>query len=427
MPDQNQKPDSDAEQVALARYLVIAELCHLTPGTPEYREEMSRLLAKEWNLPGTNRTRVARQTIRDWLGRYDSAVGIASLYPKPRSDQGERRRLSVEAAEILLAIKRRQPKLSVRLVIKQARQTAGMPEAERLPETTVYRLLRDEGLMTRQPAAAHQDRRKFQFTYAGEMWLSDVLHGPRVPDDQGRRRKTYLIALLDDATRLIPHAEFYYEETEKTFLLTLKEGILRRGVPQRLYVDNGACYRSRQLQLIVGNLESHLIYATPYAPQGKGKIERFFRTCREQFLSQFQQPEPASLPELNDRLQAWIQDEYHRTPHRGIQNLTPWDQWCESLDRRRQPPSNERIEDIFLFTANRKVRKDGTVSRNNRFYEVESALAGQTVALRYDPNQPELSLQVYYEGQLYQSAHPVDLAGNARAKRRPARKQLKFS
>ena len=128
---------------------------------------------------------------------------------EPRSDQGERRRLSIEAVEILLAIKRQQPKLSVRLVIKQARQTAGMPEDERLPETTVYRLLRDEGLMTRQPAAAHQDRRKFQFTYAGEMWLSDVLHGPRVPDDQGRRRKTYLIALLDDAIRLIPHAEFY--------------------------------------------------------------------------------------------------------------------------------------------------------------------------------------------------------------------------
>ncbi len=192
MPDQNQnqKPDSDAEQVALSRYLVIAELCHLTPGTPEYREAMHRLLAKEWNLSGTNRTRVARQTIRDWLRRYDSAVGVASLYPKSRSDQGERRRLSVEVAEILLAIKRQQPKLSVRLVIKQARQTAGMPEDERLPETTVYRLLRDEGLMTRQPAVAYQDRRKFQFTYAGEMWLSDVLHGPRVPDDQGRRRKT---------------------------------------------------------------------------------------------------------------------------------------------------------------------------------------------------------------------------------------------
>ena len=423
----NHDPAKQAEKVALFRYSVISELLQLTPGTLEYREEMRRLTEKEWNIPGSDRTRIARQTIRDWLQNYDPVVGVDSLRPKIRSDQGKRRRLSVEAAEILLATKREHPKWSVEKVIEKARQKPGMPQEESLPETTVYRLLRDEGLMNRQPAASLQDRRKFQYAYAGEMWMSDVLHGPSVPDEKGRRRKTYLLALLDDATRLIPHAEFAYSESETDFLLALKEGVLRRGVPQRLYVDNGACYRSHQLQLIVANLECHLIHATPYAPQGKGKIERFFRTVRKKFLDQFEDQEATSLSELNHQLHDWLQNEYHRTPHYGINHQTPLDKWCQTLDQRRQPPSLDRLEEIFLFEAQRKVRKDCTVALKKRFYEVETILVGKTVTLSYDPSQPERPLKVSYQGQPYQPAHPVDLASNARAKRRKARSKIKYS
>ncbi len=156
-----------------------------------------------------------------------------SLRPKLRQDSGKRRLLSVAATETLLRVKRQQPKLSVRQAIDRARQTEGMPQGERLPHTTVYRLFRDEGLMKPAPQTP-PDRRKFSYRYAEELWMSNVLHGPKVPDGRQRKRKTYLLALLDDATRVIPYAEFAFGEKTVNFLPVLNTALAQRGIPERL-------------------------------------------------------------------------------------------------------------------------------------------------------------------------------------------------
>jgi len=78
------------------------------------------------------------------------------------------------------------------------------------------------------------DRRRFAFQQAGEMWMSDVMHGPSVLLDTRRKRKTYLIAFIDDATRVIPHCAFTLSENTQTFLPVLKQALQRRGLPKRL-------------------------------------------------------------------------------------------------------------------------------------------------------------------------------------------------
>ena len=227
------KTEQHSEKVALFRFTVISSLLPETAGTPEYRLELRRLIEKSWEIPGTNRTRVAPQTIRDWLRRYRTGECLDSLRPKLRQDSGKRRLLSVAATETLLRVKRQQPKLSVRQAIDRARQTEGMPQGERLPHTTVYRLFRDEGLMKPAPQTP-PDRRKFSYRYAGELWMSNVLHGPKVPDGRQRKRKTYLLALLDDATRVIPYAEFAFGEKTVNFLPVLNTALAQRGIPERL-------------------------------------------------------------------------------------------------------------------------------------------------------------------------------------------------
>ncbi len=417
-------------EVALFRFQVIAELLHLAQGSPEYREEMSRLTEKPWAIPGSYRTRVARQTICDWLRMYDPQRGIDSLRPKIRADRGQRRKMSVGTMELLLAIKRRSPKLSVRQVIEKARRTGEVPEGDSLAPTTVYSLLRSEGLMDRQKKSQVQKRskvqkqrqvrhrRRFSYANAGELWMSGVMHGPRVADGKGSRRKTYMIALLDDATRVVPYAEFAFSESEVAFILALREGILRRGIPSRLYVDNGACCRSRQLQMIAANLGIDLIHATAKEPQGKGKIMRFIRTVRQQFLPLVEEAEAASLEELNKRLLNWIEGEYHHTPHQGLDGREPLSRWLETADKVRLSASIDRIEDLFLFQASRKVSQDGTVALDCRSYEVDAVLAGMTVTLLYDPTAPDRPVKVLYDGKSYEPGRLVDPESKDQARRR---------
>ncbi len=277
--------ESDTErrhQVALFRYALIAEFVHLPAGEPGLYRRIEDKARAEHTIPASTRTRVAAETIRDWLKAYRKG-GFDALMPKARTDRGRSRALPDEVTELLLALKETHPLLSVRALIREARASGKVPDGQRLSRTTVHRLLSVNGLMRKDPCApTSNDRRRFAYRHAGELWMSDVMHGPSVFVKGRTKRKTYLIAFLDDATRLIPYAAFALSENTAAFLPVFKQALLRRGLPVRFYVDNGANYRSRHLALICAKLGIALIHARPYQPQGKGKQERFFRTCRAQ-------------------------------------------------------------------------------------------------------------------------------------------------
>jgi len=232
-----------------------------------------------------------------------------------------------------------------------------------------------------------------------------------------RRRKSYLIAFLDDATRVVPYAAFALSENTQAFLPVLKQALLRRGLPERLYVDNGANYRSRHLALVCAKLGVALIHARPYQPQGKGKIERFFRTVRAQLLPGLADSDTTGLEALNRRLWAWVEGEYHHSPHRGLEGETPLERWARAGDAVRFTEPGMDLDDLFLFEAIRKVQKDRTVSLNGVIYEVDAALVGEKVTLRYDPATARRAVQVHHQGQFIATAKPVDLYANCFVKR----------
>lgn len=377
-----------------------------------------------YEIPGSRRTRVAAETIRDWLSAYRRG-GFDALRPQSRRDQGHARAIPQEMADLLCHLKDETPTLSVGAVIEQAKVAAGVGDELHLAPATVHRLLSRRGLMDkRSQEPTSKDRRRFAFEKAGELWMSDVMHGPAVVTEGGRKRKSYLIGLLDDATRVVPYAAFALSENTAAFLPVLQQAILRRGVPKRLYVDNGAAYRSHHLSLVCAKLGVTLIHTRPYQPQAKGKQERWFRTVRMQLLPMLAEADTRSLDALNRRLWAWVEGEYHLSPHRGLDGATPLDRWTMSAHEVRLVDPQCDLDDLFLFEEKRKVQRDRTVSLHGIVYEVEASLVGETVILRFDPSRRGRPVDVYFKGRKIEQAKRVDLYANCFVRRDHTTKAL---
>lgn len=414
---------ADPKTIALFRYGLIAELLHMPAGSRGLYALLRKKAALDYTIPGSSRTRVAAETLRHWLKDYRRA-GFDALYPKARTDRGRSRALTQAVADALISLKDEQPQLSVSALIAALGQR--MPEVSAPAASTVHRLLARAGLMDKTKQADEPvgtDRRRFAFAHAGQMWMSDVMHGPSVGVPGSRlRRKTYLIAFLDDATRVVPYCAFTFSENTQSFLPVFKQALLRRGIPQRLYVDNGANYRSQQLALVCAKLGVALIHARPYQPQGKGKQERWFRTVRAQLLANLDATDTDSLEQLNRRLWAWVEAEYHHSPHRGLEGHTPLDRWAMCAPGAGTPslrlPAGLDLDALFLFEAKRRVQRDRTVSLAGTLFELDAALVGHTVTLRYDPSVPaSRGIEVWHEGRLVEQARPLDAYANCFVRR----------
>ena len=402
------------EEVALFRYGIISDFVNLPAGTKGLYAQIKRKAEQDYLIPGSRRTKVAEETIRSWLKKY-RVGGFDALLPKERKDKGKARRLPLEVADVLLAIKEERPELTVPLVIKTARESGKIPSNIRLPESTIYKLLARNGL-TKKQTSPDKDHRRFSYNYAGELWMSDVMHGPAIKTDGGRKRKTYLIAFIDDATRVIPYAAFAHSENTASFMEVFRQAILRRGIPQRLFVDNGSAFRSQHLSLVCAKLGITLIHARAYHAAAKGKIERWFRTIRLQFLPMCANDDMQSLATLNRALWIYIEIEYHRTRHR-ILSETPLDCWAKIGQRVRYPEPGVDLTDLFLFESKRKVQKDRTVSLHGMVYEIDASLVGETVVLRYNPAEQGKIIEVCHNNQFVQEAKLVDTYANCFVKR----------
>ncbi len=405
------------QALALFRYGLIADLIQLPAGSRGLYARLREKARAEYSIPGSTRTRVAMETLRHWLADYRRG-GFDALLPKGRADRGHSRALPQAVADALLSLKDTEPNLSIPQLIRAVRETGVAAPSLSMPPSTVHRLLSRAGLMHKRTEQSSQDRRRFAFAQAGELWMSDVMHGPSVAVPGRGRRKCYLIAFLDDATRVVPYCAFTLSENTQAFLPVFKQALLRRGIPQRLYVDNGANFRSQHLALVCAKLGVALIHARPYQPQGKGKMERWFRTARAQFVSRLSPADTESLDALNRRLWAWVEGEYHQAPHRGLEDQTPLDRWAMSAERVRLPGAHMDLDALFLFELKRRVQRDRTVSLNGTLFEADAALIGQNVTLRYDPGAPaSRGVELWHESAFVGRATPLDAYANCFVRR----------
>lgn len=401
---------------ALFRLTVLGPLAsrqHLEKG--DVKALVRDLAARSYAIPDSRRTCISEKTIEGWYYAWKRG-GIDALVPKSRSDRGNSK-ISASLQEAICLAKKENPRRSLR-TIRQLVGASGLPGATRLSRSSIHRLLQRQGLSKLPGAVQPEERRSFVAAHAGDIWYGDVMHGPKVLVN-GRLRKVFLVSFMDDASRLITHSAFCPAETALEVEGVLKQALLKRGLPIRLVIDNGSAYRAATLQAVCARLEIRMIYCRPYLPEGKGKLERWHRTLRQGFLNELDMDQVRDSHDLNARLWAWLEECYHRVPHRGLNGLTPLDRYRQDLVRIRPLGAfAAKLDELFLHRHDRLVRKDGTVSYEGERFEVPFELIGQTVKLVVDPHRQKVLRVESHSGEPLGTATPLDLIANSRRKRR---------
>lgn len=323
------------------------------------------------------------------------------------------RAIPVATAALIERLKRESPHRTGTALLNHLALAGDQAE---ISPSTLYRFLRARGLTERQllldKTPAHK---KYEAECANQIWQSDMLFGPWVQRAGGGKMQVFLQATLDDASRLIPHAQFYPNQGLDSFLDCLRQSITARGVPTRLYMDNAKIYRSPQLARIAASIGILIIHTPPYQPEGRGKIERFFRSVRESFLANLDPKALLSLDQLNEQLWHWLDAVYHCRQHSALET-TPLLRWQRDIVRVRQLPPTTDMRRLFFHRVDRLVRRDSTFLLRHRFFEAPPHLAGQKIEVRFDPLDLT-QLEIYYAGKLEGTARLVDAVVNGRTYR----------
>jgi transposase InsO family protein len=406
------------DPIAMFRLTVLGPLTIRTHFEKGERAKLIKELASQaYAIPGTNRTRLSEETIYRWYALWKHG-GVEALAPKARLDKG-RSSIPKAVQEQLIAAKKERPSRSINTLITLL-QTQGLVSPNQLSRSSVHRLLVRNNLSKRPLGDSHSiERRAFEAAHAGDIWYGDVMHGPSISTSQGRR-KVYLISLMDDASRLVCHSAFYFAETAVFVEQTLKEAILKRGLPKMLVVDNGPAYRAETLQTICARLGIRLVYCRPYEPEGKGKLERWHRTFRADFLAELSLDNISGLSDLNQRLWLWIENIYHQRKHSSLDGkITPLSRWRSDLMRVRQFDDLPNLDEYFHHRIKRKVRRDTTVSWEGRYFEIDFPWVGQEIYLVVDPSAQEVKWAESLEYERICSVVECDkLANNSRSRQR---------
>jgi putative transposase len=357
------------------------------------------------------------RTIQTWFYRYQNH-GITTMTQRSRNDKGQTRKVTPE--ELLEAINTARPHFHNQTSNKRAIYRfcieQGLLHADRIAQTTFYRLIRDYELL----APYDDDTKKrlaFSMKYANQLWQADTMFGPHVDTgvSLGARKQTKLIAFIDDASRVLCHGEFFCDENVDTLVRSIRAAFYKRGIPEQLLVDNGSIYSSQEITLICARVGCLLRHAPVRDAAAKGKIERFFRRVRDQFL--VHKLDLSSLEALNRQYTYWVENDYNAVLHDGI-GMKPIDRFGIDLARVRFLPPSEHNDELFYAEATRKVKKDNTFSFLGRRYETPVDLRDKQIQIRHDRHRHATTVIIYHKGQRMGAARLLDAVANGLLRRK---------
>ena len=406
--DEHKTRAERARAIGLFRYQLIREAADPAHSTKERGQLVRAIAETEHTDPFGRRVQVSRQTLDRWIRDW-RAGGFDALVPNPRQASP---RTPAEVMELAVALRRENPDRTAAGIRRILRAQLGWSPDERTLQRHFTRL----GL-TRSATAATSVFGRFEANHPNELWTGDALHGPQVGG-----RKTYLFAFLDDHSRAIVGYRFGFAEDTVRLAAALRPALASRGVPEAIYVDNGSAFVDAWLLRACAKLGIKLTHSTPGRPQGRGKIERFFRTVRDQFLVEITgETDPSSrhrvtdLLELNRLFAAWVETAYHRAVHSetGQPPLARW--------RTGGPfplPTPVALTEAFLWEERRTVTKTATVSLHSNTYQVDPMLVGRKVELVFDPFDLT-TVEVRHDGVPRGAAVPHHVGRPAHPKARP--------
>jgi transposase InsO family protein len=358
------------------------------------------------------------RTIQTWFYRYKNH-GITGMTQQPRKDKGQTRKVTPE--ELLEALNAAKPHFHNRRTNKRALYRFcienGLLDPGRIAQTTFYRFIREYQLLA-PDSDDTQKRLAFSMKFANQLWQADTMFGPYCDTglSAGARKQAKLIAFIDDASRVLCHGEFFFDENVDTLVQALRAAFYKRGVPEQLLVDNGSIYCSQEITLICARVGCLLRHTAVRDAAAKGKIERFFRRVRDQFL--VRKLDLSSLEALNRQFTDWVESDYNATDHDAI-GMKPIDRFGIDLTRLRFLTPSEHTDELFYAEATRKVKKDNTFSFAAQRYETPVDLRDKEIQLRYDRRRGEDSaVIIYHKGQRQGVARRLDAVANGLLRRK---------
>lgn len=388
--------------VALFRYSLIREAADPELSKRDRGLLVRQLAAREHVMPDGTRIRVGRSTLDRWIQRWRTG-GFDALVDPPRQVAPG---TPAEVLDLALKLKREVPGRTAAQVATIIATAEGVAVSER----TVQRLFARHGLNTRPDGSPPKAFGRFEAAARNDRWIGDALHGPVVAG-----RKTYLFAFIDDHSRVVLGHRWGLSEDTVRLEAALRHGLASRGVPRSIYVDNGSSFVAAPLIRACAVLGIRLVHSRPGQPEGRGKIERFFRTVRSQFLVEVAARPPDTLVELNRLFSAWVETAYHRRVHSET-GETPLERF--TADGPPSLPSPELLHEAFLWSEQRQVTKTATVSLHGNLYEVDASLVGRRVEVVFDPFDLT-TVEIRWEGRPMGRGVPQVIGRHTHPKARP--------
>ena len=408
MNDPNQNQNTPHQTQALIRFRALNFVEDFMRGGGILAEALRQASLHPW--PDENGDHYAARTIEDWWYAYKQG-GFGALVSAPRSDQGKSRVLDETTAAWVLEQVTQNPTVPLKVLYSHWQQ-----QQRPLPSISVlYRYLRRQGLDRKSLRSGRLETgptKAFEAPHVNDLWMVDFSPGP-ILSVEGKATPTQLCVLLDDHSRLIPFAAYYPQANTEAFHHALKEGILRRGLPRKLYTDQGKPFVNAHSHLVCAQLGVRLLHAKPYHSWSKGKCERIIQTIQMNLETtlRFEGNQAHSIEALNAKLSVWIQTIYHQRQHSST-GQSPEYRYQQAAKSLRHWNQLDDIEPLFYLRLERTVRKNGTVRLEGQLYEVPLSLRALKIQLRLDPWR-RARIEVWYQGKFMGLARKAPLHLNA--------------
>lgn len=371
--------------IALMRYSAIAPLI---PGLPQGYKNLSDYLRQASHRglmhPNGEVKNYAPKTLYKWYAGYREG-GFDALMPSGRNDCGKSRKLDEDLKERIAYLKGRYPRMSAAAIFRQLKEDGSIKNGE-VSESTVNRYVNSLALETKDTPT--QDMHRYERPHINEVWCGDSSVGPYLKTPDGIKRRVYVVALIDDASRLVTGAGVFFEDTFANLMSVMKGAVAKYGVPRVFNFDNGSAYKNKQMELLAARIGSTINYCKPYTPTAKAKVERWFRTMKDQWMATLDMRDFPSLDALSGSLSSYVRS-YNLSAHSSLKGKSPQERFfCEPQKIRRLP--QEKLNTDFLLELERRVSADSVVSIGNVEYEVDTRFARQKIRLRCSPDMGEV-------------------------------------
>ena len=378
------KPEKQQE-IALMRYGAIAPLiAGLDENYPSKTAFYNEISNKGLVGPDGSVHHYAPATIEKWYLDYQNQ-GFDALVPKSRADAGMSRKLDDELQERIRYFKTNYPRMSAAAIYRQLKTDGSIINGQ-VSESTICRFVNQLQNELRQ--TPNRDMRRYERPHINEVWCGDSSVGPRLIDKDGKKHRIYIIALIDDASRFITGIDVFYNDNFANLMSVMKSAVSKYGRPKVLNFDNGKSYKNRQMELLAARIGTTLSYCQPYTPTGKAKIERWFRTLKDQWMAGLDMQDFHSLDELRGSLHSYVQ-RYNQTPHSSLRGMSPLDRFFSEPEQIRRLPADD-IDKDFLLEIERRVSADCVIVIDQIEYEVDYRFARQRIRLRYSPDMKDI-------------------------------------